>query len=74
MCGFVGYISDVPKEINSNWKETFQNMNDLITHRGPDDYGYFFDEHVSFGFRRLSIIDLESGHQPLCYENERYWI
>ncbi|MCQ5365161.1 asparagine synthase (glutamine-hydrolyzing) [Anoxybacillus salavatliensis] len=74
MCGFVGYISDVPKEINSNWKETFQHMNDLITHRGPDDHGYFFDEYVSFGFRRLSIIDLENGHQPLCYENERYWI
>ncbi|MDE8565777.1 asparagine synthase (glutamine-hydrolyzing), partial [Anoxybacillus rupiensis] len=36
--------------------------------------GYFFDEHVNFGFRRLSIIDLESGHQPLSYENERYWI
>ncbi|MED0685333.1 asparagine synthase (glutamine-hydrolyzing) [Anoxybacillus ayderensis] len=74
MCGFVGYISDVPKEINSNWKETFRYMNDLITHRGPDDHGYFFDEYVSFGFRRLSIIDLENGHQPLCYENERYWI
>ncbi|KIP20225.1 MULTISPECIES: asparagine synthase (glutamine-hydrolyzing) [Anoxybacillus] len=74
MCGFVGYISDVPKEINSNWKETFRYMNDLITHRGPDDHGYFFDEYVSFGFRRLSIIDLENGHQPLCYENGRYWI
>ena len=49
-------------------------MNHLIIHRGPDDDGYFFDEHVNFGFRRLSIIDLEAGHQPLSYENERYWI
>ncbi|ARP41900.1 Putative asparagine synthetase [Geobacillus thermodenitrificans] len=52
----------------------FQLMNGLITHRGPDDEGYFFDDYVSFGFRRLSIIDLEAGHQPLSYENERYWI
>lgn len=49
-------------------------MNRLITHRGPDDEGYFFDDYVSFGFRRLSIIDLEEGHQPLSYENDRYWI
>ncbi|AGE21395.1 asparagine synthetase [Geobacillus sp. GHH01] len=49
-------------------------MNRLITHRGPDDEGYFFDDYVSFGFRRLSIIDLEAGHQPLSYENDRYWI
>lgn len=44
----------------------------LIVH--SDDGGYFFDEYVNFGFRRLSIIDLETGHQPLSYENERYWI
>lgn len=49
-------------------------MNDIITHRGPDDDGYYVDEHIQFGFRRLSIIDIESGHQPLTYENERYWI
>ena len=49
-------------------------MNNMITHRGPDDDGYYMDDHVQFGFRRLSIIDIESGHQPLTYENERYWI
>ena len=49
-------------------------MNKLIVHRGPDDEGFFFDDHISFGFRRLSIIDVEKGHQPLSYENERYWI
>jgi asparagine synthase (glutamine-hydrolysing) len=74
MCGFIGCIHDHPRTVDEKWKETFQEMNDIITHRGPDDDGYFFDEYVNFGFRRLSIIDLEAGHQPLSYENERYWI
>ncbi|MEK4381600.1 asparagine synthase (glutamine-hydrolyzing) [Aeribacillus sp. FSL K6-2848] len=74
MCGFICSIHDHPRIIDEKWKETFQEMNDIITHRGPDDGGYFFDEYVNFGFRRLSIIDLETGHQPLSYENERYWI
>lgn len=74
MCGFIGCVHDQPKAIDEQWKQTFAEMNDMITHRGPDDDGYFFDEHVHFGFRRLSIIDLEAGHQPLSYENERYWI
>ena len=74
MCGFIGCIHDHPRIIDGKWKKTFQKMNHLIIHRGPDDDGYFFDEHVNFGFRRLSIIDLEAGHQPLSYENERYWI
>ncbi|WP_420842593.1 asparagine synthase (glutamine-hydrolyzing) [Fervidibacillus halotolerans] len=54
--------------------QSFKRMNDIITHRGPDDEGYFFGEHIQFGFRRLSIIDLEAGKQPLSFENERYWI
>lgn len=74
MCGFIGCIHDHPRTIDGKWKETFQEMNDIIIHRGPDDDSYFFDEYVNFGFRRLSIIDLEAGHQPLSYENERYWI
>ncbi|WP_240370977.1 asparagine synthase (glutamine-hydrolyzing) [Anoxybacteroides rupiense] len=74
MCGFIGCVHDHPKTLDEQWKKTFEEMNDMITHRGPDDDGYFFDEHVHFGFRRLSIIDLEAGHQPLSYENEKYWI
>lgn len=49
-------------------------MNSLIVHRGPDDEGYYSDQYINFGFRRLSIIDIDSGHQPLSDENERYWI
>lgn len=74
MCGFVGCIHNEPKIIDSGIEDKLKEMNDIITHRGPDDEGYFFDQYVNFGFRRLSIIDIESGHQPLSYENERYWI
>lgn len=74
MCGFIGCISEQAQQLQDEQKQCFKIMNDLITHRGPDDEGYYFDEHVQFGFRRLSIIDVESGHQPLSYEDERYWI
>ncbi|XIF20368.1 MAG: asparagine synthase (glutamine-hydrolyzing) [Acetilactobacillus jinshanensis] len=60
MCGFVGYVDqkDVPKG-------TIENMANRIKHRGPDDEAYFNDGKVSMGFRRLSIIDLAHGGQPL---------
>ncbi|KIL78854.1 asparagine synthase (glutamine-hydrolyzing) [Bacillus badius] len=75
MCGFVGCVYDKPQETKETLKkDTFRKMNAIITHRGPDDEGFYFDKHVNFGFRRLSIIGLESGHQPLSYENDRYWI
>ncbi|MGM7702612.1 asparagine synthase (glutamine-hydrolyzing) [Pseudalkalibacillus sp. Hm43] len=74
MCGFVGYVSDENIEPEVTEQNQLKNMTGLITHRGPDDEGFFYDEHIRFGFRRLSIIDLESGHQPLSYEDDRYWI
>ena len=74
MCGFIGCVHEKPQVYQEAEKQLFQNMNNIITHRGPDDDGYYMDDHVQFGFRRLSIIDIESGHQPLTYENERYWI
>lgn len=74
MCGFIGCVHDNTQNYTDEQKQLFKNMNDLITHRGPDDEGFFYDDHIQFGFRRLSIIDIEAGHQPLTYENERYWI
>lgn len=74
MCGFIGCVHDRIAEITGEEKDVFREMNKMITHRGPDDEGYYTDEHIQFGFRRLSIIDVENGHQPLTYENERYWI
>ncbi|MCJ7842672.1 asparagine synthase (glutamine-hydrolyzing) [Lederbergia sp. NSJ-179] len=74
MCGFIGCIHDHSTSDRNPDQALFDQMNTIITHRGPDDEGYFEDEHIQFGFRRLSIIDIESGKQPLSYENDRYWI
>ncbi|WP_026676692.1 asparagine synthase (glutamine-hydrolyzing) [Fictibacillus gelatini] len=74
MCGFIGYMLDKPETIEQPETDQLKNMTNIITHRGPDDSGHFVDQHVRFGFRRLSIIDLESGKQPLSYEDDRYWI
>src|SRR5215813_10055480 len=49
-------------------------MNQQIVHRGPDDDGLFVEENVGFAVRRLSIIDIETGHQPIANENEGVWI
>ena len=63
MCGIVGIIySDLSRKCS---KEKIQAMNDLITHRGPDDSGIYIENGMGFGHRRLSIIDLDSGHQPM---------
>ncbi|KMY41494.1 asparagine synthase (glutamine-hydrolyzing) [Peribacillus loiseleuriae] len=73
MCGFVGCLYNQPNAQNI-LEEKIVEMNETITHRGPDDEGYYFNEYVNFGFRRLSIIDVPNGSQPLSYENDRYWI
>lgn len=66
MCGFAGFInnrSDVDAE------RVIELMGDRIKHRGPDDAQYYVDEDVALAFRRLSIIDLEGGRQPLHNED-----
>ena len=63
MCGFVGIIS---KKQSLFPEEKLREMTSVIVHRGPDDEGYFQNEWLSFGFRRLKIIDLSAkGHQPM---------
>lgn len=64
MCGFVGFVD---KEKNK--KKIVKDMADLIKHRGPDSDGYFCDNDVALGFRRLSIIDLNNGAQPIYNED-----
>ncbi|MGB9405369.1 MAG: hypothetical protein WCA98_17680, partial [Candidatus Acidiferrales bacterium] len=49
-------------------------MAETIIHRGPDDEGIFTDAGLGFGFRRLSIIDLAGGHQPLSNEDGSLWV
>ena len=63
MCGFVGFCSKNVKD-----KNVIKEMNNQIIHRGPDSDGYYFDKDVNFGFRRLSIIDLHEGSQPILNE------
>ena len=49
-------------------------MTDSIQHRGPDDEGFYINQNVGLGFRRLSIIDLNTGHQPLSDTADTMWI
>ncbi|WVU11900.1 asparagine synthase (glutamine-hydrolyzing) [Natranaerobius thermophilus JW/NM-WN-LF] len=80
MCGFVCYIPKKEKGnlYSKNMKIKIQNKvkdaAEVISHRGPDDSGYYSDKNISLGFKRLSIIDLEGGKQPLSYFNNRYQI
>ena len=71
MCGFVALYNIKNHPVSS---EHLKEMTDVITHRGPDDSGFFTDCQIGLGFRRLSIIDLEGGKQPLCNEDEDIWI
>lgn len=71
MCGFIGMIRNEAKQPDEIELAAFRNQNNVIAHRGPDDEGYYHDEYVSFGFRRLSIIDIECGSQPLSYDNDK---
>ncbi len=63
MCGIVGLVTKKEKE------NTIKLMNDRIKHRGPDGDGYFIDGDVALGHRRLSIIDLSTGDQPMFNED-----
>ena len=63
MCGFVGFTAvDFDEGVN---RAIVKDMADRIIHRGPDDEGFFVNDDVAMGFRRLSIIDLEGSHQPM---------
>ena len=63
MCGICGFTGELEQR-----EDVLKKMTDVITHRGPDSKGYYSDDFISMGFRRLSIIDLETGDQPM--ENE----
>src|SRR4029077_18501771 len=72
MCGICGIFF-----ANREWRvqgDVLARMNRRIVHRGPDDEGFFVEENVGLAMRRLSIIDVKSGHQPLSNENRDVWI
>jgi len=70
MCGICGFFQ---LERRGD-KRTLVAMNQQIIHRGPDDDGYFYQNHIGLAARRLSIIDLHTGHQPLCSQSGNSWI
>jgi asparagine synthase (glutamine-hydrolysing) len=72
MCGICGKLNfDSHNPVSG---DLLKRMADTIYHRGPDDEGYYVSGPVGFGFRRLSIIDLSAGHQPLSNEDGTVWI
>ena len=71
MCGICGAVWTDPSGALTT--ELLQAMMNRLVHRGPDDSGDYRDNHAALGFRRLSIIDLAGGHQPLSNEDGTVW-
>ena len=64
MCGICGFTTNI-----DNRENVLRKMREKITHRGPDSMGEYYNEHISMGFQRLSIIDLADGSQPMHNED-----
>ena len=72
MCGICGiFFSDRDWHVQA---DVLAGMNRRIVHRGPDDEGFFIEENVALAMRRLSIIDIQTGRQPIANENHDIWI
>ena len=72
MCGICGiYHFNKEKRVDPL---TINKMCDVLKHRGPDDQGTYFSANIGLGHRRLSIIDIEGGHQPMSNEDDTVWI
>ena len=71
MCGITGIISF---QENTTSSAQLKKMTDAISHRGPDEESYYQDKYLALGFRRLSIIDVENGHQPIWNEDRNILI
>jgi len=69
MCGIAGIYNQDTVD-----KDLLKRMCDVIRHRGPDDEGYYFGNNIGIGMRRLSIIDLNTGRQPIHNEDKTVWI
>src|ERR1044071_3733103 len=73
MCGICGIA--IPRRLGSKVDESLlKGMRDSMTHRGPDDSGIFLGGSVGLGHRRLSIVDLGGGQQPMSNEDDTVWI
>jgi asparagine synthase (glutamine-hydrolysing) len=75
MCGIAGYVTAAPVSGNGSWDAaTLGRMADAIRHRGPDDFGFYHDRRAHLAHRRLSIIDVQGGHQPIANQTGSLWI
>src|SRR3981081_91892 len=72
MCGICGQFNFGDRA--PVCRQTVERMANSISHRGPDDEGYYVAGPLGLGFRRLSIIDLEGGHQPMSDQEESVWV
>ena len=72
MCGICGQYNFGSREPVR--RRDLEQMASSISHRGPDDEGYLIDGCLGLGFRRLSIIDLAGGHQPMSDADETVWV
>jgi asparagine synthase (glutamine-hydrolysing) len=72
MCGIVGIVKFDPRE--SVEEPRLKLMRDVLRHRGPDGEGLLIDGPVGLGHRRLAIVDVAGGHQPMANEDETAWI
>ena len=72
MCGIAGVVSTTRESDIS--EALVRHMCDQIVHRGPDDEGIYVHDGAGLGMRRLSIIDLSGGHQPVFNESRTAWI
>src|SRR5438477_5140351 len=70
MCGISGYVTEKGRAS----REQVREMTNQLRSRGPDEEGYYVEGPVALGHRRLSIIDLESGHQPITNESASIWV
>src|SRR4051794_33932773 len=71
MCGITGFVTLDPSAEHAS---VIERMTEPIRHRGPDGFGFYRAPHAPPGFRRLSIIDLAGGHQPMTSEDQSRWI
>ena len=69
MCGIAGIVSPIQES-----QDRISAMLGAIVHRGPDDQGVYRDAHIAMGMRRLSIIDLAGGHQPIANEDRTIFV
>src|SRR5512132_3854278 len=71
MCGIAGLVA--ADGLHADERTRAVRMRDVLTHRGPDGAGLYGDTHAALAHRRLSIVDLAGGHQPLANEDQTIW-